>query len=316
MNTLVSINLCCYNSEKYLRETLQSIAGQTYKDWELVIVNDGSTDSTESIIFEFRDQGHRVVYHCQENRGIAASRNKAIELSRGAYIAFIDHDDIWMPELLARQLAAFDEAAILVYGNFLMRDMTTGKEYMPFDPAREFHSGRVTNKLVKKNFILIETAVVRADAVHRLGELFDPKLRMADDIDFLLRLSLAGNFKYTREVGMIYRMHPENVTNTKRHYYVHDLSYMLQKYRGKLGRRMLRDLARQYILTVRIDLNYSGFRVFPFFLLGFNIKHVIISLLLPFSGDRNILEVKAALLKPFRYLRSVLARRNKDEKAR
>jgi glycosyltransferase involved in cell wall biosynthesis len=313
MKPLVSINLCCYNSEKYLAETLQSIADQTHKDWELVVVNDGSTDSTESIIFEFRDKGYPVVYHCQENRGIAASRSRAIELSQGEYIAFIDHDDIWLPALLERQLAAFDEETILVYGNFITRDMTSGKEYMSFDPGSEFFSGRVTAQIVKKNFILIETAVVRAGAVRGLDELFDPQLLMADDIDFLIRLSLTGNFKYTPDVSMIYRMHPQNVTMTKRHHYVHDLSYMVRKYQGRLDRSMLSDLARQYILTVRLDLNAAGFRVFPFFRLGFNLKHVVISLLLPFAGDRNILEVKAGLMKPFRYIRSLFSGRKTPE---
>ena len=309
MKPVVSINLCCYNSEKYLSETLQSIAAQTYRNWELVIVNDGSTDSTESIIFAFRAQGYPVVYHSQKNEGIAASRNKAIELSRGDFIAFIDHDDIWMPELLERQLAAFDKDTILVYGNFITRDMTEGKEYMSFDPDSEFYSGRVTGELVKKNFILIETAVVRVAAVRSLEELFDPKLLMADDIDFLIRLSLTGNFKYTRDVCMVYRMHPGNVTMTRGHHYVHDLSYMIKKYRGKMDRRMLRDLVRQYIITVKIDLSSAGFKVFPFLFLGFNLKHIVISLLLPFTGDKNILEVKAALLKPFRNLRSLLRRR-------
>jgi len=310
MKPVVSINLCCYNSERYLEETLQSIVSQTYKNWELVIVNDGSTDRTEAIIFEFRDRGHPIVYHYQENRGIAFSRNKAISLSQGEYIAFIDHDDIWLPEMLERQLAAFDDETILVYGNFLTRDMTSGKEYMSFDPDTEFFSGRVAAYIVKKNFILIETALVRAKSLRSLGELFDPHLRMADDIDFLFRLSLTGNFKYTRDISMIYRMHPENVTMTKRHYYVHDLSYMISKYRDTIDRRMLSDLARQYILTVRMDLHYAGFRVFPFLLLGLNVKHIVISLLLPFSGDRNILEVKAALMKPFRYLRSLFGRKN------
>jgi glycosyltransferase involved in cell wall biosynthesis len=309
MNPVVSINLCCYNSEKYLRETLQSIADQTFRDWELVIVNDGSTDSTESIISEFRDRGYPVVYHYQENRGIASSRNRAIELSRGDYIAFIDHDDIWLPELLDRQLAAFDHDTILVYGNFITRDIISGKEYVSFDPRTEFHEGRVSEHLVKKNFVFIETAVVRADAVRNLGEVFDSKLLMTDDLDFLFRLSLSGNFKYTPDVSMIYRMHPDNVTMTKRHFYVHDLSYLVQKYRGRISHRMLKDLARHYILTVKLDLNYAGFRLFPFFRLGFNVKHLVISLLLPFSRDRNILEVKAALLRPFRYIWSVFGLR-------
>ena len=107
MKPLVSINLCCFNSERYLRETLESIAGQTFSNWELVAVNDGSTDSTESILHEFRTKGYPVLYYYQENRGIAHSRNKAIELSRGDYIAFIDHDDIWFPDILSNQLAAY-----------------------------------------------------------------------------------------------------------------------------------------------------------------------------------------------------------------
>lgn len=308
MKPLVSINLCCYNSEKYLRETLQSIAGQTYGEWELVVVNDGSTDSTESIILEFRDQGHRVVYHYQENRGIAASRNKAIDLSSGEFIAFIDHDDIWLPDLLARQLGEFDDDTILVYGNFITRDMLTGKEYMSFDPRTEFYSGKVSSRLLKKNFIFIETAVARAAAVRSLGEVFDEKLLMTDDLDFLFRLSLSGNFRYTPEVSMIYRMHPENVTMTRRHFYVRDLSYMLQKYRNKIDRRMLRDIARHYILTVRMDLNYAGFRIFPFFSLGLTPKLVGIALLLPFSRDRNILEIKAAIMRPLRFVRSLFGR--------
>jgi len=307
----VSINLCCYNSERYLSETLQSIADQTYKDWELVIVNDGSTDSTESIILEFKDRGYPVVYHNQENRGIAASRNRAIELSNGDFIAFIDHDDIWLPDLLARQLAAFDKETILVYGNFVTRDMLTGNEYMSFDPSTEFYSGNVSAQLLKKNFIFIETVLVRADAVRGLGEAFDRNLLMTDDLDFLFRLSLRGQFRYTSEVSMIYRMHPENVTMTKRHFYVRDLSYMLQKYRDDIDRRMLKDIARHYILTVRMDLNYAGFRIFPFVTLGLTLKHIGIALLLPFSRDRNILEVKASLMRPFRYLRSLFGGRKK-----
>jgi len=311
MKPLISINLCCYNSEKYLRETLESVAGQTYENWELVIVNDGSTDSTESIIFEFRDKGHPVTYHYQQNRGLQFSRNKAIELSRGDYLAFFDHDDILMPDMLERQLAAFDEETILVYGNFITKEMTSGKEYMPFDPDREFHYGRVAEELCKKNFIWLETVLARTEAVHRLGEAFDPHLRIADDIDFLLRLSLTGNFKFTRNVTFLYRMHPENLTTSRRHYFVHDYSYMLQKYRDIISRRMLRDLARQYLLTVRLDLNQAGFRVFPFLRLGFNVKHILISFILPLFGERNILEIKADLMKPVNYLRSIFSRSNK-----
>jgi len=108
MSPTLSINLCCYNSEKYLKETLESIFAQTYKDWELVVINDGSTDSTESIIKEYISQGYPISYCWQENRGLGYSRNEALKHSRGKYIAFIDHDDIWLPQKLEKQIPLFD----------------------------------------------------------------------------------------------------------------------------------------------------------------------------------------------------------------
>ena len=120
MNPRVSINLCCYNSERYLRETLDSIVSQTYKDWELIIINDGSSDATESIVSEFIKRGHPIVYHYQANKGLALSRNEALKRSRGEYIAFIDHDDLWMPEKLEKQILALESNPEIdfFYGNF------------------------------------------------------------------------------------------------------------------------------------------------------------------------------------------------------
>ena len=71
--------ICCYNSEKYLYETIDSIINQTYTNWEIVAINDGSTDSTEEIILDYMHQGVPIVYHKQENMGFAAARNKALE---------------------------------------------------------------------------------------------------------------------------------------------------------------------------------------------------------------------------------------------
>ena len=108
MNELVSINLCCYNGEAFLDETLHSICSQTYPNWELVIVNDGSTDGTEAIVEKYMNQGVPIIYHVQENQGLGASRNKALELSSGAFIAFIDQDDLWLPEKLEKQIMLFE----------------------------------------------------------------------------------------------------------------------------------------------------------------------------------------------------------------
>ena len=125
----VSINLCCYNGEKYLEETLQSIFLQTYTDWELVVVNDGSTDSTERIIKSHKAAGKPIVYHYQENAGLGSARNKALQLSSGSYIALIDQDDIWLSEKLEKQVRAFevDRLLGLVYSDTYYIDQD-GKE--------------------------------------------------------------------------------------------------------------------------------------------------------------------------------------------
>ena len=96
--------ICCYNSEKYLHETIDSVIDQTYTNWEIVIVNDGSTDGTEEIILDYIDQGIPITYLKQENKGFGAARNKAIELAKGDWIAIIDHDDICIPNRLESQV--------------------------------------------------------------------------------------------------------------------------------------------------------------------------------------------------------------------
>ena len=102
---LVSVIMPIYNSEKYLADTLNSIFAQDYKDFEIVLVDDCSTDSSAKIIADFQETHPEIVYFCQDkNRGAGAARNKALELAKGRYVAFLDSDDIWLPEKLGRQI--------------------------------------------------------------------------------------------------------------------------------------------------------------------------------------------------------------------
>ena len=98
-----SVMICCYNSEKYLSETIESVINQTYTNWEIVVINDGSSDDTEEIILNYKRKGIPIIYHKQENMGFAAARNKAVELAKSKWIAIIDHDDICLSNRLAIQ---------------------------------------------------------------------------------------------------------------------------------------------------------------------------------------------------------------------
>jgi glycosyltransferase involved in cell wall biosynthesis len=92
-----------YNVEKYVAESIQSVLDQTYSDFELNIVNDGSTDNTANVVRSFQDARIRLI--TQENKGVSVARNKGIEAALGDYIAFLDGDDLWCPDCLAKMIA-------------------------------------------------------------------------------------------------------------------------------------------------------------------------------------------------------------------
>ena len=108
---MVSVIMPAYNSEEYIRESIESVLVQTYSNWELLIVDDGSTDKTASIVQEYKDI--RIHYLHQSNCGVAAARNHGIREARGRYVAFLDSDDLWLPEKLARQLQFMKEQNIV-----------------------------------------------------------------------------------------------------------------------------------------------------------------------------------------------------------
>jgi len=104
-NPLISIVTPNYNCSKYISETIESVLAQTYQNWEMIIVDDCSTDGSYEIALEYARNDNRItVYRMEQNSGAALSRNKAIELSRGQYLAFLDSDDLWAPEKLEKQL--------------------------------------------------------------------------------------------------------------------------------------------------------------------------------------------------------------------
>ena len=132
IDDLVSIIMPAYNAEKYIAEAIESVLKQTYTNWELIIVNDCSTDATEQIIKKYQKQDYRIkLYSLLNNQGVANARNTAIQNTRGRYLAFLDSDDMWLPEKLEKQLA-FMQANNYVftyhdYRTIMVKDNTLGK---------------------------------------------------------------------------------------------------------------------------------------------------------------------------------------------
>ncbi|MCR4665494.1 MAG: glycosyltransferase [Paludibacteraceae bacterium] len=139
-NRKVSIVTPVYNGEQYLSETIESVLAQTYTDWEMLIINDGSNDKSMDIAQSYADKDERIKVYSQSNAGSAAARNNGIRRAEGRYIALLDADDLWEPLFLKRQLQLMEEKHCqLVYGAH-KRINGKGEEILqPFIPPKQLY---------------------------------------------------------------------------------------------------------------------------------------------------------------------------------
>ncbi|MBI4353713.1 MAG: glycosyltransferase family 2 protein [Candidatus Omnitrophica bacterium] len=232
MTPHVSINLCCYNSARFLEETLQSVFVQTYTDWELVIVDDASTDGTDAVIQRHIAAGRPIVYHrAPRNMGEGAARDLALRLSRGTLIAFIDHDDVWVPHKLARQVPRFerDPRLGIVYSDCLnlWGNGHLFRQFQKLKPA----SGEAYRYLLRQFAISIQTAVVHRRVLEGEAVGFDPRFQMLSDMDFFLRIAYRWWVDVVNEPLVCVRMHQQSLTHTRPDRMPVEMRMVLQKQR-------------------------------------------------------------------------------------
>ncbi len=210
-NPLVSVIVPAYGCAKFIAATLDSVLAQTYRNFEIVVVNDGSPDSDEleRVLEPYQS---RITYLRQENQGPSAARNTGIQASRGQYIAPLDSDDLWDPEHLAAQIAMLeaDPSIDLVYADArIFGDVPeAGKTAMELNPLQ----GEVTFErlITRQCTVYICACVIRREILFRAG-LFDPAFRRAEDFDLWLRITLCGGrICYQRRVLGLYRRRRED----------------------------------------------------------------------------------------------------------
>ena len=139
MKSLVSIIIPCYNQDQFLDETLQSVFDQTYSNWECIIVNDGSTDASESIIFDWVQRDKRFQYYKTTNSGVSAARNYGLRIAQGEYIQFLDADDLLTADKLTLSLDALQKYKVdIVCSNYLMFSAKVTATEPPFSNLDHF----------------------------------------------------------------------------------------------------------------------------------------------------------------------------------
>lgn len=202
----VSVIVPTYNRAHMLTEAIDSILGQTFGDFELIVVDDFSLDNTEDAIKSYADKRIRC-FKNQSNRIIAANRNYGISKAQGEYIAFCDDDDLWYPEKLEKCLEVFeqDKDIILVcHDEEVVRDGKTIRvsTYGPYVEPMYY------NLLLKGNCLGTSTVVVAKEALLRVGG-FDenPDFVGVEDYDLWVRLALMGKFYFLHEILSEYRLH-------------------------------------------------------------------------------------------------------------
>lgn len=210
---LVSIIIPAYQVASFIKEALDSVFAQTIISYEAIVINDGSPDTLEleRTLAPYRS---RILYIQQDNRGAGAARNAGLRAARGRFVAFLDGDDVWLPNFLSEQLKLIesDGGYDLVYAdavNFGDLD-SAGRTSMATNPS----SGEVTvEKLIRSLCCVITSAVLaRRESLLAAG-LFDETLHNSQDFDFWLRLAkdARARITYQRKVLVLRRIHPESL---------------------------------------------------------------------------------------------------------
>lgn len=208
----ISIVMPAYNVAPYIGETLESVFAQTFDDYEVIVVNDGSpdTDELERVLEPYED---RIHYIKQENRGAGAARNEALRAARGDLIAFLDADDLWLPDYLSEQVQFLQGGNFdLVYADALLfgDSPLAGRTFMETAPS----TGEVTflSLITHRCAITTSGVLARRQLIFEVG-LFDESLRNSQDFDLWLRLVRhGGRASFQKKVLLKYRCRKEGLS--------------------------------------------------------------------------------------------------------
>lgn len=209
----VSVIVPAYNSGSFLRETIKSVLNQTYKNFEILIVDDGSTDNTAEVVSSCAG---RIKYIKQPHSGLpAVGRNVGIKNSSGKYLAFLDADDAWEPDKLNRQVMILEKQpdAGLVCGNaYHWTDHKQVDNLRLYLGPEQGHSGHVLRYLLKDNFVITSTVMVRRDLFDNIGLFSEaPELRSIEDYDLWLHMATMTNVCYIKDPLAVYRDHANSI---------------------------------------------------------------------------------------------------------
>jgi len=255
----VSVIIPAYNAAVYLPYAIDSVIAQRYPDWEIIIVDDGSTDRTCAVVDSYlpilRD---KLQYIYQENRGLPAARNTGIRAARGEFMALLDADDVWLPQRLERGVPVLDaDPSIGLVHARVARIDTQGSVTGQLKVEPQYLSGRIAGNIyTRRAHIVCPTVMFRKNCLERAGW-FDERMQATEDRDLWFRIALHYQVAYIDEVLAYYRISPSSMTSNLDRL-LHGQLYFVAKHHGSGAATRIQQL--QALGEIYRELGDSLFR--------------------------------------------------------
>lgn len=230
----VSVIMNCLNAEKYLRQAIESVYAQTYANWEIILLDNASTDRTAEIAKSF-DQKLRY-FRNDATVPLGQARNLALRQAQGELVAFLDSDDAWFPNKLEKQIPLFENTPTvgLVFSDTVLHYQQSGRDTTYFAEHDYYPPrGRIFSALLQHYSIPMLTAVMRKEVLDTLKEWFDESFQCCDDYDFFMRVAYDWDCDYINEPLATCLIHNEAVTVRYHRYAANETLKTLDKLRAR-----------------------------------------------------------------------------------
>ena len=210
-SALVSIIIPCYNAENYIKKTIDSVLCQTYQNFEIIIVNDGSTDSSSKIIKTVKDGRIHLVEH--ENQGVSSSRNKGIAIAKGEFIVFLDADDLLHPSFLEKRVFRLSKSAAIACASSVILIDDKGNKIAK---NKNYFAANKTSQILEFNDEIVtcpSSYLFKAEFLKKNNFTFNKNLQSSADKYFLLEVLKQGEIELINDSPMYYRILNESMSH-------------------------------------------------------------------------------------------------------
>ena len=247
-SSLVSIIMNCHNSQKYLKQSISSVINQSYKNWEIILWDNKSTDKSRKIVESFKNKKIKYFFS-KKLTNLGKARNLAVKKAKGKYIAFIDTDDTWLKNKLKIQMEFLKKNKLQIcftnLNNFYQKKKLKEKKVKKYIK-------KITTQSLLNDYQLGIITVVMEKSLFRFKK-FNEKLNILEDFDLFIHLSLHTNIGFINKVLADYRIHGKNLTIKKSNLYINELKQWINENESKfLKKNLSLFMQKKYLIKLQI----------------------------------------------------------------